>query len=236
MAEKATDFFVFLKITHNQVTFLGSMTFLSLSAFSFSQGNLKGNLFGLFFAFCHSLFDFIDGTLSRKTNTSNKLGAWSDPAFDLIGSGLLLTGIVIGLLRNNTDTRWIAIGSLALFGHYGVMAMALYYEGRIFGKNALQIMSELDKIESNFFDYIVKEFIFLKSFIFLFFGTLRYSLVVFVLLNKMNLFILFYAIFVNIRWMIMFFVYAQALNQPGTKIPLVDSNIIRLIKPYISSK
>ncbi len=233
LADKSVDFFVRLKITHNQVTFWGSMVFLPLSALSFAQGNYVWVLLGIFFAFCHSLFDFVDGTLGRKTNTLNKLGAWSDPIFDLIGSGLLMMGIAIGVLRTQNDLFWLSVTLIAMFGHYAVLVIAYQYEGKIYGKNGPEILESFRKSRTTVFDFVIKEFIFLRSFIFMFLGTMRYSLIVFGLFNQLPYFIFVYAVFSNIRWMIMFFAYAQVLNKPGTNIPQVNLKIIEIMRRFI---
>lgn len=235
LVDKSVKPFLSLKITHNQVTFFGSIIFLPLAAFSFAQGNFWGNILGIFFAFWHSFFDFLDGALGRKTNTLNKLGAWSDPVFDLIGSGLLIIGIAIGVLRNYSSLPWLVIVSLALFGHYAVLVIAYQYEGKIYGKNGPEILDSFKKSKTTLFDFLIKEFIFLRSFVFMFFGTMRYSLIVFALLNQLQYFMLIYAVFSNMRWIVMFFAYAETLNQPGTKIPQANLKIIEIMRRYIPS-
>lgn len=230
LAEKSTNFFVKLKVTQNQVTFFGSMVFLPLSALAFSQGNYRGNLLGLLFVFLHSYSDFIDGTLARKTNTFNKLGKWSDPAFDLVGSGLLLGGISLGVLRQFSDFFWLVVVVLALFGHYGVLVVSYDYKKEIYGEKSQKILLRFKKTKTNLIDFLIKEFLFLQSFIFLFLGTLRYSLLLFAILNKLHYFLIIFAIFNNFRWLVMFFAYTQALNQPGTKIPMTNLKIIKMLR------
>lgn len=233
LAGKTVGLWIRLGITHNQITFFPSIVFLTLAAVSFAQGTYWWGVTGIFFAFCHSFFDFIDGELARKTSTSNKLGAWSDPAFDKIGSGLLLLGVAIGVLRNHYSLFWLSITVLALFGHYGVQVLSHYYDGKIYGPVSEEIVRQIETSKTTIVDYIIKELVFLRSFPVLFFGTLRYSLVLFILLNTTHYFVVVYAIVSNIRWMLMFFIYTQVLNQPGTKIPQVNLKVVEIIKQFV---
>jgi len=237
MVSKVMWVYVSLGISHNQITLYGGLFFIPLIAYAFAMGTYQGNLLGLFFLFCQSFLDFSDGALGRKTNTLNKLGKWSDPAMDEIASGLVLAAIIIGVLKNYHTPFWITFAVLALFAHYGAISMSHDLENKVYEEEKGKIFfAKFNRGKTTVADFVIKEFIYLRSISFIFFGTLRYSVLIFALFDKLNYFLVFYAIFNNIRWFVMYWAYAQALNQPGTKIPQSNLKVIKLLREALLSE
>lgn len=218
---------VFIGITPNQLTTLSSVINFSLAAFCFAQGTYRWSLVGLFFLVLHSYFDFADGTLARVTGKTSKLGGWLDPRIDIIGAEAIVVGIAFGVIRFNPGLFWLAVAAFAVFGRLGLLAIVFDYHRAIYGSSKF-----LEKFNASskttILDMLIKEFITLRSFPFLFLGTFRYFLFLAVIFNQLKLFLLTSAIFNNLRWLIMFWAYVMALREEKS-----NFEVIRILKTFI---
>lgn len=213
-----------LGITPNQLTLFNFLIFIPLSAFFFTQNNYFGNLLGLLFALIYSYFDHVDGLLARATGKTSKFGAWFDQRLDIISSGIILAGITYGFFQRDVSNFWLGVGILALFSQIGILSIVFEYERNFYHHPKLWENFKRNKKIANI-EKVIMEFIFLKSFLFLFFGTLRYFLFVAVIFNQLIIFLLAWAVFNNLRWIIMVWVYATVLS--GRKSTLKIVNLLR---------
>lgn len=200
-----------LGITPNQLTLFNFLIFIPLSAFFFAQNSYSGNLLGLLFALVYSYFDHVDGLLARATGKTSKFGAWFDQRLDIISSGIILVGITYGFFQRDVSNFWLGVGISALFSQIGILAIVFEYENNIYHRPEVLTRLRLAK-NFNLIDRIVLEFIFLQSFWFLFFGTLRYFLFLAAFFNQMMVFLFLWAIFNNLRWSVMLWAYSLALS------------------------
>ncbi|MFC1727639.1 CDP-alcohol phosphatidyltransferase family protein [Patescibacteria group bacterium] len=217
-------------LTPNQVTTISSVANFTLAAICFAQGDYKWILAGLFFLLLHSYFDFADGSLARATGQTSDLGGWLDPRLDVIGSEAVTVGIAIGVVRLNPGMLWLSIAGLALFGRMGSLSIVFDYHRSIYGKTDFIKKFNQDK-KMTLIDKAIKEFITLKSFPVLFFGTYRYLLPIVVLINQLKWLLLFTAVFVNLRWIIMFWAYAWTFDNRKTNL-----RVIKLLRRYVFPK
>jgi phosphatidylglycerophosphate synthase len=219
-----------LHITPNQLTLFNFLIFIPLSAFLFSLGTHTSSLFGLISVLVYSYFDHVDGLLARSTGKTSKFGAWFDQRLDIIASSVIISGVIYGIFQHNMDNLWFGIGIAALFSQIGILGIVFEYERNLYHRS--EVLDHLTLIKNfNITDKIVIEFIFLRSFIFLFFGTLRYSLFLAVVFNQLKIFILVWAIFNNIRWVVLLWAYASATS--GNK---YHSESIKLLQKFLHEK
>ncbi|MFH1613049.1 MAG: CDP-alcohol phosphatidyltransferase family protein [bacterium] len=78
-------------IKSNTITFIGFF-FSLISGFLIAKGNFLGA--GLLF-FVSGLFDLLDGSLARETNTVSKKGALLDSTMDRLSEGSIFFGLLI---------------------------------------------------------------------------------------------------------------------------------------------
>lgn len=221
---------VVLGITPNQLTATSGLINFSLASFCFAQGTYRFSFLGLFFLLVHAYLDFADGDLARATGKTSKNGAWLDSRLDLVGAEAVSIGIAIGIIRSNPTLIWLVIVGIALFGRLGVLAVVFDYDRTIF-KNYLEFWQEFARDKKmTFMDKIIKEFITMQSFPFLFLGTFRYFLPLMIVFNQLGWFVIISGLFNNFRWIIMFWVYTQALS--GQKSHL---RIINLVSHYLNT-
>ena len=219
-----------LGLTPNQVTTISSVVNFTLAAVCFAQGEYKWILSGLFFLLLHSYFDFADGGLARSTGQTSNLGGWLDPRWDVIGAEATTVGIAVGVVRQNPDPIWLAVAGLALFGRMGTLSVVFDYHRAIYGKPEFIEKFNQDK-KMKLLDKLIKEFITLKSFPFLFFGTYRYFLPLMVVFDQLKWLVAFVAVFYNLRWIIMFWAYAWTFDNRKTSL-----RVIRLLRQFVFPK
>ena len=232
VARWATSFIirplVFIGITPNQLTTLSAVINISLAVYCFSRGIYRWNLIGLFFLLAHSYFDFADGSLARATGKVSKLGVWLDPKLDIVGSEAVIVSIVFGIIRFSPTPFWLIVIFLAIFGRIGILAVVFDYCRTVYGSRDFVDQFKKDH-QMTKIDGLIKEFITLNSFPFLFLGTLRYSLFLAIIFNQLKWFLLVIAVFNNLRWMIMFWAYAMVLGDRKK-----NFRVIKLLKKHIS--
>lgn len=219
-----------LGITPNQLTLFNFLIFIPLSAFFFAQNNYSGNLLGLLFALIYSYFDHVDGLLARATGRTSKFGAWFDQRLDIISSGIILAGITYGFFQRDVSNFWLGVGISALFSQIGILSIVFEYERNFYHHPKLWENFKRNKKIANI-EKVIMEFIFLKSFLFLFLGTLRYFLFVAVIFNQLKIFLLAWAVFNNLRWVVMLWTYSLALRNQEPKSP-----VIKIFSKYIGKR
>jgi len=219
---------MFLRITPNQVTILNSVINFTLAAFCFAQGVYQWNLLGLLFLLLHSYFDFADGSLARATGQTSDLGAWLDPKLDVTTSGLILVSLGFGLYQNYPNSLTLILVLLCIYSHYAIQIVSFdfkYREVNIF--LALRKAIQKNK-KATFQDLLIKNFITLDTYCFLFLGTMRYFLTLSILVNQILIFFIGFTIFNLIRWVVMFWAYSLALSQRKS-----NREVIKALKKII---
>lgn len=211
----------FAGITPNQLTVLSSIINFSAAAFCFAQGTYWWNIAGLIFLLLHSYFDFADGALARAIGKTSKSGAWLDGRLDIIGAEAVAVGIIVGVIRSNPGLPWLLIAAAVVFGRLGVLTIVFDYERTVYSSSDFLEKFNQEK-KMTIVDKLIKEFITFQSFPFLFIGTFRYFLTLAVILDQLKVFIVVSAIFNNLRWLIMFWAYAQALNGQKSRFKVVN--------------
>lgn len=217
-------------ISPNQVTLVSALVNFSLAGFCFAQGTHGWSLAGLFFLLVHAYFDFADGDLARATGKTTRLGHWLDPRLDIIGAEIVVVSIIFGFLRFNQSFFWLIIVALVIISRVGLLSVVFDYHRAIYTDNRFRNDFKNDR-KMTIFDKIIKEFMLLESFPFLFFGTFRYFLFLMILLNQFKWFLLTIAIFNNIRWIIMFWGYSLALGESKNNL-----RVINLLRTYVKNE
>lgn len=217
----------FLKISPNQVTLFNFLIFIPLASFCFSRDTYKCNLMALAFCLFHSYFDFVDGLLAQETRQLTRLGAWLDPKLDILAANIIFMGICYGVVKAHPVNFWLIVAFSALFGQIGLLSLVFQYHDAIYtSKDFLNKFHASLKV--GFLDKVIKNIITLEASPFLFLGTFRYLLFFGAILNQLRIVLLIVAIFGNIRWIVMFWVYAKCLSERGSRL-----EVINLLKQFI---
>jgi phosphatidylglycerophosphate synthase len=217
------------KITPNQITVFNFIIFVPLILFFFIKGTYIDNLIGLGLIIITVILDLCDGVVARIKSLSSTYGGWLDSSLDSIFQSLLLVAIVIGLFQNTGEVKWFIVGLLMIFGQNMANVMGALFD-KNFGFEAYSGSSEftnkfINKPKLSLLDAYLKNIIVPSNFIYTFIFTCRYFLVMGILLNRLDLFLIFFSITINIRWISMWFLYLVYLA--GKKSNLYTVNFLR---------
>lgn len=210
--------FLKLPLSPNQITSINFFVNNLGTVFLFSLGKYWGNLLAVGLIAISEVWDWMDGAVARKRGLASKGGAFLDPAFDFTWQNLMLAGIVFGVFRSSGGNLfWLAVGLLAF-----VSLTLVNYCGAIYGDNfgfgfRGDYDKMIDKVDSSrktgFFDKLCLEMLVYRKFSFIFLFTVRYSLLLGAIFNKLNYFLIFLSIaflFKSVCLLYLFFLYLES--------------------------
>jgi len=210
------------KITPNEVTVWKFVLLLPLIAYFFIRSGYFDNWAALLLLVISTIFDLVDGSLARIKAMSSRLGGWLDGILDLILSNIVLGAITIGIIRVTDNPFWAIAGLTCLFGQDLANVMMSYFE-REFGfncemgsENFDQKFKKLKKVP--WLDSLLKNIIVPTTLTSIFFFTMRYWLLLGVASYHLDLFLVVFAIMINIRALGMFFLYVQYLKEGKSRL------------------
>lgn len=209
-------------ITPNQVTILTFVIFVPLIFYSLIQGTYINNLIALFLIFGYSFFDLVDGLLARMKSLESKLGRWLDGSLGTIYQNLLFCSITIGVYAKTENWLWFLPGIFVLFGQSIANYLGFRYE-REFGfddylgsKELNQKFADLKRV--SLLDSFLKNIIVPSNIIYISLFCCRYLLVLGILFNRLDIFLLVFGITINVRWLSMYFLYSYYLSDKKSQL------------------
>lgn len=216
-------------ITPNQITVLNFIILVPLIVYFFIQGGYLDNFIALFLMGVYSMFDLIDGKLARIKSMQSKFGHWLDGGLDRIFQFLILCVITLVIVRNMGSWQWLLPGLGVLFGQNIANFIGSRYEND-FGFDVYSGSEEFNRKFSglkkiSFLDSFLKNIIVPSNLFYIFFFTARYLLLLGILFNRLDIFLIAFAITINIRWLTMYFLYLRYLY--GTESKLYTVKFLR---------
>lgn len=209
-------------ITPNQVTVLNFIIFVPLILYSLIQGTYINNLIALFFISGYSIFDSVDGLLARMKSLESKLGDWLDGSLGTIYQNLTFCAVIIGVAKSAGNWHWFFPGLILLFGQNMANYLGFRYD-RDFGFDAYLGSEEFNQKFANvkrisFLDSFLKNVIVPSNFVYIFIFCCRYLLILGLILNRLDIFLIVFAITINLRWLSMYFLYLRYLSGAKSKL------------------
>lgn len=210
------------KITPNQVTVWKFILLLPLIAYFFLRGGYIDNIIALFLLVVSTIFDLVDGSLARMKSMTSKLGGWLDGILDLILSNIVLGAVTLGVMRITGNPHWALAGLACLFGQDLANVMMSYFEKKFdfsceMGSEEFdQKFKKIGKI--SLWDSFLKNIITPTRLTYIFFFTMRYLLLLGVFFYRLDIFLIAFAIAINIRWSAMFYLYVKYLEDSKNKL------------------
>ena len=219
-------------ITPNQLTIANFVIFVPIIIYLILQGSGLYNLIALGLIVFSMIIDFCDGSLARLKGISTPHGGWLDKSLDLLFQSLLFGAVILSAYWQTGNFSWIITGFILFVGQIMANYMGSHFE-RDFGfdvysgsKRLLERYNHLYKVRM--IDRFLKNIIVPMNFVYIFVFTARYLLVLGLVLNMLQYFVLIYAITINLRWFSMFLLYSKTLSGTSSKLKLVQ--ILREIK------
>lgn len=206
------EIFCRLPLSPNQITLI-NFFFNNLAAvFFFSLGKTWANWVALFFLASSAIWDWMDGEKARKKKIVSKQGIYLDAALDFVWQKLLIAGISVGVyLSSGKNFLWLVVGSLALVSLVFVNYLSWVFEtefGFGFRGDYEEFFKRIDSAQKkSFFDKFSLEILTFRKFIFIFFFTIRYPLLLGAIFNRLNLFLIFLIITSLVRGIWLFYLY-----------------------------
>jgi len=208
-------------ITPNQITVGGFIIFTPLIIYFFIRGSRIDNLIALGFIFISVVIDLCDGTLARVKSMQSNFGQWLDGSLDKMFQLMIFIAIVIGIVLKTHNDLWYIVGIILLFGQSMADYMGFCYEklGFDFYSGSKDFNSKFTNLKKiSFLDSFLKNIIVPSNLFYIFFFTCRYLLLLGVLLNRLDIFLIVFAITINIRWLTMYFLYLRYLYPVESKL------------------
>jgi len=215
-------------ITPNQITVLRFILFILPATYFFSRGSYTDNLIALACCLLFAYFDFVDGGLAVMKGMQTRLGGWLDSNLDWLSQNLLILGITLGAFNISQSNIWLVVGFVAVMGHGILTIMCTTYNigfgfGSMGGAPTLTAKFNAHKGKINLMQRLLKNIIdTTTSPFFTLIGTFRYLIVIGAVFNVLPWILLFIAVTGNIRWLIMHFLYTQALREGTSRLLVVE--------------
>jgi hypothetical protein len=197
-----------LGISANQVTVLNHFITLTLGCYAFAQGTYIWGLVALGVCLLNGFLDYLDGDLARATGTTGKLGIWLDSGFDVIVQNAVMGAIAIGchlpiwlvvlFFIGNSANNFVSFNYNARFGFDSDKGNELFRN--IMDKKCHPI----NRILKNIIDPT-------DNYPSLVFYTFRYWIALGFIFNVMPICFVIVTIISNIKWVIMYSLYALHL-------------------------
>lgn len=215
------------KITPNQVTLAHFIIFTPSIVYFLVQGTYQDNLIALFLIFWNAFFDLVDGALARIKSLQSKLGYWLDGGLDKIFHYALLSATIVGVVQGTNNPRWYLVGLIMLFGQTMANFIGNRYEVE-FGFDGYSGSLEFNRQFSNrekisLLDAFLKNIIVPTKLIYIFFFTCRYLLILALLFDRLDLFLIIFTTTINIRWLTMYLLYLRYLSNTPSKLYTIQS-------------
>jgi phosphatidylglycerophosphate synthase len=199
------------KITANQVTIFGFVAFVPCVLLALAQGEYLYNLVAIFFIACYAVLDYVDGKVARMRNMASKYGGWLDSSTDLIFLWLILCAVILGVVNKTGNDVYYILGIVMLFSKSREASMDCMF-GYTFGfdNEKLYEFRNVDNLRA--IDvYLLNVIAPLKTVYILLFTT-RTSLLLFIVIDYLNIFIVLYTVTLSVRWLSLYFLYLAYLS------------------------
>ncbi len=201
-----------LGITSNQITLFNHFITLTIGCYAFSRGTYLSGLVGLGICLLNGVLDYLDGDVARESNQTSKLGIWLDSGFDVVIQNCVMGSIAIGCFKMGLPLIWVVLFMMANSSNNFVS----FNYNATFGFDS-------DKGNQLFRDYMDQKptlfNIFIKNIIdptsnyyALVLFTFRYWIAVGMIFNIMPLLFLIITVISNIKWFLMYSIYAMHLR------------------------
>lgn len=202
-------------ITALQVLFFRVFVFGWGSLYFFYSSNYQDNLIGLFLIAACYFLDQVDGDLARNYDRVTKSWGFLDANFDAIVLNSIILTFTIKFLNTWEDTLFVIAGIGILFGTILSTKMTELFQNHFDiwcwqGSARIEAYRKVQKLD--LLSYIFYRLITPRGFPFSIFSNFRDYLLIGVLFQGMPYAILFFAIAINIRWIVLFILVAFYYN------------------------
>lgn len=199
------------KVNPNTVTIGSHCITLTAGIYFFSRGSWVGNVLGLAVMIVIGMLDYADGDLAKQTRGISQLGVWIDSVFDVVIQNAVMAAIAIGCYKQGLPLHIIlfffvgnAATNLVSFHYNATFGFDSHVGNELFRKYMKQKPTYINRFFKNLIDPT-------SSGLGLVCYTVRYWIVLGAIFNIMPRCFLIITILGNIRWIIMYILFALHL-------------------------
>lgn len=192
-------------ITPNQISFL-YLILAIIGGVLFSFGIYLYSIIAMLLVQIYQILDCVDGEIARMKNIQCKYGEWVELNTDMVIVLPLFLGISIGVYRDTHDLLTLILGTIVIANMYLVEVTRAYRA--IFTKKdeIRDVIGELRRFG------VMRHFAYCKSNVYL-------LMILFALLNKMFLFLLFIAIYGSLFYLTAFIYLTMKMKKEKNNPP-----------------
>ena len=201
------------RITANHITLLNHFITLTFGCYFFALGTHLGFILGLSIMIANGFLDYLDGDLAKTTKQFSKLGIWLDSGFDVIVQNAVMGAIALGCYNIGIDILWIIFfyisntaNNFVSFNYNSTFGFDSDKGNEVFRK----FMNNKKTPVNIFFKNIIDP---TSNYIALSLFTFRYWIALGCLFNIMPLCFKIITVIGNIKWVIMYIIYALHLTE-----------------------
>lgn len=201
-----------LGITSNQITIFNHIITLTIGCYAFSRGTYLWGLVGLGVCLVNGFLDYLDGDVSRETTGNTNLGVWLDSGFDVVLQNAVMASIAIGCIKmgmplyvallfmiSNSANNFVSFNYNQKFGFDSDKGNQLFREYMDKKRSVINVfIKNIIDPTSNYFG--------------LCFFTYRYWIALGMVFNIMPILFCFITFISNLKWLIMYSLYAMHLR------------------------
>ena len=194
-------------VTPNQVTLANFLIFAPLASYLLFVGDYVHNLLALFVLIISSFIDLVDGELARQSKRVSKLGAWYESSLDPLTQSMVIFSIALHILFY-IPADWKYLALLPLFSqgfanYLGITFSNLFKIDPLTGNPEL---NESANRSHSGIDFLLRNIIVPTHWLFILLFTLRFHMIIGILLNVLPFTFLVFGVFITIRVMVMYLV------------------------------
>ncbi len=201
-----------LGVTSNQITLFNHFITLTIGCYAFSRGTYFFGLVGLGVCLLNGFLDYLDGDIARETSGNSKLGIWLDSGFDVVIQNAVMASIAVGCFRMGTPLFVVLLFMIANSANNFVS----FNYNATFGFDSdkgNELFREFMDKKGTWFNVFIKNLIDPTSnYYALVFFTYRYWIAIGMVFNIMPVLFCIITIISNLKWFIMYAVYAMHLR------------------------
>ena len=206
-SDKVVKWLVKTPITPNQITIGSFLVFAPSVSYLLLVGGYRNNLIALGLLFLHSFLDLMDGEMVRQGKKSSRLGIWFESSLDPLLQMLVILSIVLHVLLNFSQP-WRYLVFFAISGQWlaNSLGVRLSYKFKIDPLTGNHEFNNALGDSGLAIDRVLKNIIVPSTFIYMLLFTLRFHMIIGILLNILPYTFTIFGFFISFRALVVYLV------------------------------
>ncbi len=223
---------IFGRFTPNQITVFNFLFTILAGGYCLSRGTWFWNLCGLGVLLINGFLDYVDGDIAKSTNRMSLSGAWLDKGGDMIIQNIIMASVAYALFVHQFSNLTVLVCITYFIGINAMNMISIFYNntfgfdshiGNEFFRDFMDHKKENRDRSMLLYGHIFFQDLFNRfmknlidptaSFCGLVLWTVRYFLVIGILMNMMAGAFICITALLTFRWIVMFILYAMHLAE-----------------------